>query len=120
MGLSKVSLKTANISVNYLKAGISKHCKVVMSMENFPYIFSIQIPMFVERFNVSMSPTTKFIPNCFETQEMCDESVRIEQCLLKFVLDYLKKQEMCNEAMCIRLASFFLISDCFETQEIST
>lgn len=51
---------------------------------------------------------------------MCDELVRIKQYLLKFVLDCLKKQEICSKAMCFRRASFFLISDRFETQETCT
>lgn len=51
---------------------------------------------------------------------MCLEVIHKESYLMEFASDYLKNQEKCNEAMRIRLASFFLVSDCFKTQEICT
>ena len=121
IGLSEVSLRTANISVNCLKGDILKHCKAVMSMENSPYLPSVHIPTFVEGCKLSINTSLyTSVPSRFKTQKIFDEAVRIEQYLLKFVLDYFNKQETCDEAMCFKLASFFLISNRLETQDICT
>lgn len=39
------------------------------------------------------------IPECLETQEMCDEVVCIEPYSFKFVPDSLKTKEICNKAV---------------------
>ena len=41
----------------------------------------------------------EFVPDCFETKEMCNEAVYINPLSLVFVLDYFKTEEMCKKAI---------------------
>ena len=40
--------------------------------------------------------TLGFVSDCFKTQEMCNEPVRMNPSLLEFVSAHIKTQEMCN------------------------
>ena len=55
------------------------------------------------------------VPDCFKTQEMCNEVVRIMSCMLLFVFvpDRLKTQEMCNEIVYTMPKAFRSIPDHF-------
>ena len=39
------------------------------------------------------------VPDCFKTQEMCNDAVRIEPYTLRYVSDHFKIEEMCKEAV---------------------
>ena len=52
------------------------------------------------------------------TVNRCDEVVRIEQYLLKFVHNHPKNQQMCNEVMYMILSAIFPAPDYFKTQEV--
>ena len=60
----------------------------------------------------------KEIPNYLKTQEMCDETVRINPLLLAYVPDHLRTQEMCIEIMHTMPDAFHRIPDHFKTQKM--
>ena len=58
------------------------------------------------------------VPDCFKTQEICNEAVRNKLYMIYFVPDHFWMQEMCNEIMCTMLDAFHRIPDRLKTQEM--
>ena len=58
--------------------------------------------------------TMKFVPDCYKTQEMCDEAVSEDP----FMLDKYKTQIMCDETADDSLATLKFIPDWFATSKM--
>ena len=59
----------------------------------------------------------EFVPDCFKTQEMCNEAVCINP-LLAFVPDYFKTEETCNRAVRNKPYTLKYVLNHLKTQEM--
>ena len=57
-----------------------------------------------------------FVPDCFKTQEMCDEAFEIDPFILWHVPDHLKMQGMCIRAVEAGLGLLEYVPNWFVTQ----
>ena len=60
----------------------------------------------------------ELVPDCFETQEMCNEKVRIKPYLLRYVPDHFKTKEICKEAVSNKAYTLRYVSNHLKTQEM--
>ena len=60
----------------------------------------------------------EFVPDCYETHEMCDKAVNTYPSAIEFIHDQFKTQEMYDKAVDTRSFVFDSVYDRFITQEL--